>query len=234
MKKIIILTVILCAYLANADNTEEVLVFEPATLKKFRSGLQNRIKFPKIAAKAKEDVNVVVRCDAYVKVTGKLSSNYCYESGKFYFPYVTAINRAADGAVVRPARINDKAKKVYFQYFVVFMKEKGKTSIDVIPNSGLEMDKYGFDYSSAQRYMESSGRFGASCRKDRHYTVNTVVSALGVPEAVTVSDEESAGIKCITSLKKSFLGQRFIPAIVDDVPVTSFYSERVFSYSRGQ
>jgi len=209
------------------------IVFEPAKLKKSEASLQNRIKFPKSILKSNLDENVVIRCDALLIRTGKFSLNFCYERGKKHYPYVTAINRAAKHAKIKPARVNGTVRKVWFQYFVTFFKKGDSHSINVVPNSGLQINKYGYSYSSAQRYANSSGEFGVGCGFDNDISVNAVISSKGKAMSVDVVGEQ-AGDKCKKYLIKSFMEQKFIPAFHDGVAINSFYSEKIFDNYRAQ
>lgn len=207
--------------------------YSPASIKNSRMSLERLIKFPKSVARSKKDVAVVVRCDAFVKRNGKLSSNICYEGGDVYYPYVTAINRSAKRAALNPGRVNGTARVVYFQYYVVFMKKDKSTSVEVVGNSGLEVEKYGANYTSPQRYRESSGNFGAGCGFNKKITVNAVVSKLGLVTEVDIIGD-GLGKKCVKYLENSFKGQAYIPAHYNGKPIRSFYSERIFNVMREQ
>jgi hypothetical protein len=213
--------------------------FEPVNLKDSSMSIQGLIKFPTKILKSKEDINVAIRCDAFIERTGKFSSNFCYEEGEKFYPFVTAINRAASSAVVKAGRVNGSARKVYFQYYVVFMKKGEKTSVDVIANSGLDVEKYGFDYTSPQRYREGRGNFGTTCGISEKVTVNAVISEEGAVKSINVVNEEGKTIseeesRCALYLKKTFLQQKYIPAFVNGKPVTAYYSEKVFKTMRYQ
>lgn len=216
-----------------ADKNEPPKPFEPVTLKNSKMALQSLIKFPKEVLKSNEDKSVVIRCDAFIERTGKFSSNFCYEEGEILYPYVTAINRAARSAVVNPGRVNGTGRNVYFQYYVVFMNKGAKTSIEVFANSGLEVEKYGLDYSSPQRFKEGSGNFGSTCGLGAKVTVNAVISELGDVKSVEVvgGDAES---RCAQYLKKIFFEQKYIPALVNGKAVHAFYSEKIFNTMRQQ
>ena len=233
MRNIIFLMSIFLGITCIAQEEQTTNTFQPATLKDTKSSLQNRIKFPKTITKTKNDVNIVVRCDAYVMQNGKFSTNFCFENGDALYPYVTSINRAAKKAVINPGRVNGTTRKVYFQYYVLFQKKENETSVKVIPNSGLEVEKYGFDYSSPQRYKLGSGNFGAACGHDEQITVNAVIDEKGVPESVAVLSDK-AGEKCKTYLKETFLEQKYIPAMANGKVIKAYYSEEIFDNFRAQ
>ncbi len=233
MNKFLLLSLLFLSRVCLADKIQPAKPFEPVTLKNSKMALQELIKFPEQLLKAGEDKNVVIRCDAIIERSGKFNSNFCYEEGELHYPYVTAINRAASRAVVNPGRVNGTAREVYFQYYVVFIKKGKNTSVEVFGNSGLQVEKYGLDYSSPQRYKEGPGNFGSTCGLGSKVTVNAVISDLGEIKAVDVvgGDAES---RCIQYLKDSFFEQKYIPAFVNGKAVSAYYSERIFNTMRSQ
>lgn len=231
MNKALIISLLFLPQVCIADKSDPVKPFEPVTLKNSKMALQELIKYPEQLLKSNEDKNVVIRCDAFIEHSGKFSSNFCYQEGELHYPYVTAINRAARHAVVNPGRVNGTARKVYFQYYVVFIKKGSKTSVEVFGNSGLQVEKYGLDYSSPQRYKEGPGNFGSTCGFGSKVTVNAVISELGEVKAVDVvgGDAES---RCVQYLKDSFFEQKYIPAFVNGKAVSAYYSEQIFNTMR--
>lgn len=205
--------------------------YVPASIKDSRMSLARLIKFPKKQVKSSEDVAVVVRCDAFLKKNGKINSNMCYQDDSTHYPYVAAISRAAKKAVLNPGKVNGASRIVYFQYYVLFVKKDGVTSVEVIGNSGLELEKYGADYTSAQRYQDSAGKFGAGCGYNKKITVNAIISNTGEIGSIGVIGED-LGEKCVRYLEESFHAQRFIPAFYDGKAIPSFYSERIFNVVR--
>lgn len=232
LKHLIFFTAFLFATQAT-DAEDQNTVFEPVSLTSSKLSLEKLIKFPKKHLKSKQDIAVVVRCDAFVKRNGKISSNLCYEEGKAHYPFITAINRAAKKATLKPGKVNGTSRLVYFQYYVFFIKKQGKTSIEVIGNSGLEVEKYGTNYSSPQRYRESSGNFGVGCEYNKKIEVKAIISKQGKAEKIDVIGNDLKDT-CKKYLKKSFEEQEFIPAMVDGKAIRSYYSERIFDVMRHQ
>ena len=108
--------------------------------------------------------------------------------------------------------------------------EKGH-SIEVFPNSGLQMSQLGVDYTSAQRYQDSNGNFGVACGFNPKITVNAVIDKQGKAKSVAVKPD-STGDKCKKYLIKAFMEQRFIPAFYQGQAIDSYYSELVFNKLR--
>jgi hypothetical protein len=232
MKIFVLFLSFLLALAASASESE--VIFSPATIPDSPMSIGNIIKFPKSMLRTKVEKNIVVRCDASISNIGRFISNICLnDSSKEIFPYSSAINYAAKNAVIKPAKINGKGHKVWFQYFVVFSKKGSNGIVEVFPNSGLEIEKYGPDYTSAQRFEEDSENFGASCGSgfSNTITVNAIIGKDGIPKNVTVKSENSSE-KCKKNMESSFLKQRYIPAFYNSVAVDSFYSEEITNYLR--
>lgn len=225
------LSLIFTILFLSANSIADGPSFEPAGLKDSEASLERKIKFPKGIANSDADVSVVIRCDAYIKRNGKLSSNMCYEEGEAHYPYVIQINRAAKKSRFRPGRVNGAARITYFQYFVVFTKKGAQTLIEVIGNSGLEVERLGLDYTSPQRYREKGSNFGGGCSLNQKATVNAFVSKEGQVSKVQVVGD-SVSERCAESLTKSFLNQKYIPAMVNGQAIDAFYSERIFRNMR--
>jgi hypothetical protein len=206
-------------------------VFEPATLEESPTSLQKTIQFPKAVLDTKVKENVVIRCDALISPTGALAYNFCLQESESQSAYIAEINRAAKISTVTPARINGAVQQVWFQYYVVFMTDAGKHSVEVMPNSGLQVDKYGFDYTSAQRYSGESDNVDAGCDFTKNITVNAVIDDKGIPVDIQVKSD-NAGEKCENSLKTAFLAQKFIPAMLKGTAFRSYYSEKIFNNYR--
>lgn len=103
----------------------------------------------------------------------------------------------------------------------------------MVGNSGLELKKYGVDYTSPQRYRESGGNFGSRCGINKKIIVNAIISEAGIVNDIDIAGDE-LGENCIKSQEKAFKGQKFIPAFYKGEAVSSFYSERIFNVMRQQ
>lgn len=223
--------IIFTAYLLTANAVANATSFEPAGLKDSDASLERKLKFPRGVAGSSVDVSVVIRCDAYIRRNGKLGSNMCYEDGKAHYPYVVQINKAAKKARFIPGKVDGISRNTYFQYYVVFTKRGSQTLVEVIGNSGLEVERLGFNYTSPQRYREKGSNFGIGCSLNQKATVNAFVNKRGeVLKVDVVGDDISE--RCVESLTKSFLNQKYIPAMVNGHAIDAFYSERIFRSMR--
>ena len=208
------------------DNKVTEKVFEPASFTQSTSSLQNRIKFPKYIAKSKEDRNVVIRCDVLVDRSGKLSENICFNAQKANRLYGVEIDRAAAGARIKAATISGTSRRVMFQYFVMFQKKGKSTLVEVFPNSGLQVQDYGPNYTSAQRYRENHSNWGAGCGFKTKVTIRAIIDKKGAI-LNAIAESENAEEKCKEYMLKGFLKGEFIPAFKNGLAVDSFYEEEI-------
>jgi hypothetical protein len=173
-----------------------------------------------------------MRCDAVLSHTGKFLHNFCFKDAGDLAHVSYAISNAAKHATIKPARINGVGRKVWFQYFIALSQKGEKTTIEAFANSGLELKKYGPDYSSAQRFDIGKGYFAIGCGAgfSKSIIVNAVVGNDGKTKSVDVPGEDNSE-KCVENLKEDFRQQEFIPAIVNGTAVDSYYSEEIFNRS---
>lgn len=209
------------------SNAQEITSYEPANLKESGLAFKNMIKFPKVDWEG----TMLIRCDAHISHLGAFLSNYCFDKSSKAYPFVSAINRAAHNGKIKPAKINGKSHAVWFQYYVVFSKKGKKSLVEVVQNSGLQVDTYGTEYTSAQRYKEDSGSFAAGCGTLYVNTikVKAIIGKDGKVKGTKVDGKEISET-CKNNLIKDFSEQEFIPAFVEGKPVDSFYEEEIFNH----
>lgn len=215
----------LTGYANSEDNSQQ---FIPAQLSGTDRSLENTVKFPRSVAKGKKDVNLMIRCNALINRKGRFKKNFCLDNVGGRSLYATRVNNAAKSAVINPAYVDGKKTDVWFQYYVVFTKKGSGTLVEVIGNSGLQVDSYGLDYSSPQRIRNARLKMGTGCRTNASAYINAVIDANGVPVDVDViADKQNK--RCAKRLTTQFYKQRFIPAFVNGEAIKAYYSEEIFA-----
>ena len=120
-----------------------------------------------------------------------------------------------------------------FNTMFFLQKKGGKSLIEVVQNSGLQMAAYGTEYTSAQRYKEDSGSFAVGCSTlyENIIMVKTIIGKDGKAKGTMV---EGKGINqtCKNNLINDFSEQDFIPAFVEGKAIDSFYQEEIYNHSR--
>ena len=222
MKRILLVFFVLFCVTCRAETINS---FEPATFSNTgKYALQNRIKFPK----ADDNVSIVVFCDADVSKTGRLKETYCFsENKKETYAFEKAVLRAADGAKIKRAKVNEKGKPIWFQFSVEFSKKEEQKNISLYANHGRNTNRYGKNYISAQRYYESPRSFFIGCHRNTHIFIKAIIDENGMPSHVEAMGK---GIEpCKNNIEKGFLKSRYIPAFSNEKPVASIYLESFFT-----
>lgn len=200
--------------------------FSPAGFLEGDKGLQEKIVFPSWDG----DVTHVLRCDAEISKLGRVLLNVCFSENDEYKVFERATLIAGKGLRLRPAVVNGKKKKVWFQYIVLFKRSGVAEYIEVYPNYGLEMEKYGKSYSSPQRYKDNVRNYFRGCDTRTNVWIKAVIDESG-----KVGDVDIVGAKgrkrCKRNILKSFPLADFIPAYSNGKAVSAIYTESFFSYS---
>lgn len=198
-------------------------VYSPAGFGKDGGLFQSRIKFPEWG----DDINLMVHCDASVLKSGKLKDNYCFLKDEKYKPFEKSINRAARNLNISAAMVNGERESIWFQYFVVFYKKGNEEMIMVQPNHALEVNKYGREYSSPQRYKDNVKSFFTKCGRKTNIWVKAIIDEQGRAKNIEVIGGEGHR-GCKKDIKNKFSLGYFIPARSKGKFVSARYIESFF------
>ena len=132
------------------------------------------------------------------------------------FRFIKAILKAAKKTRVSPATVNRKTHSAYLFYRVMFAKQGEIEGIGVYPNWGYDVDKYGADYESAQRY---GGRvYYTHCFISPLVLSTVKIGADGqITGGVSFSGGDSKFEKshCARRIIKNIVGASYIPGRYD-------------------
>ena len=215
--------------LAPLDNSfaEMPQNFSPAS---FDTGLDdfigNKITLPNIEG----DVSLLIRCESRVSRSGRMSKNNCFALNNAERNYAVTIEKAADKSRVKPATIDGKATKVWFEYAVRIIREEHNRSAQFYPNWGINFSNYGTDYISAQPY--TIWEWPRQCWwPDEPFFVLVsvlVISDGTAKDAEVYASGDSASSECTAAFKKLALGRNYVPAFVNGKPVDAQFLEPWF------
>ncbi len=227
MYKRIFVSAILCVLCAQClAKKESIQAYTPADFFDGEKTIHSRIKFPEW----EDDVSVSLRCDSRVSKFGKVIENFCFSSGDKYALFEKEVHKAMKNSFVTPAMVGGAKKGVWFQYFVNFNKSGKKKRISIYPNYGLEMDRYGVNYTSPQRYSKGVRTLFNRCRIHANVWIKATIDEFGNPNNVEVVSSKG-GNRCTKNLAFKFSKAKYIPAYVDGRPVPSLYMESFFTFS---
>lgn len=195
--------------------------FSPARFKQGAESLAAAIVLPR--DDPAERTEVTVNCEARASRRGALRDNHCFVPDDAFDEYLGAIARGVREVMLEPATVDGETKQVLFQYSVTFRRGPSGETVEVFPHHGGVRYSQGKSFSSPQRYHEPPSRWGRFCRLDRPAALRIHVGASGDPVRFELLGEVSQN--CARSLKRFLDGSRYIPAVLNGVPVASSYEE---------
>lgn len=195
--------------------------FTPATFVEGKRSLKTLLTFPKVDG----DVSVTVTCTSIGAANGRIREAKCSAANDPSQEFAIAVNRRAKSARINPATVDGREEKVDFQFTVIFSRIGDAESIDVYVNNQKNLDRFGPDYISAQRY--SPYELPDVCKERRASFLILEVAVVTVDGAVKESDlhVDSVGIAtvCEEALRQITESSRFIPAFYEGSPVESVW-----------
>lgn len=205
----------------HASNPVMAASFSPATFVEGKRSLKTLLKFPKVDG----DVSVIVICTSIGAANGRIREAKCSAANDPSQKFAIAVNRRAKSARINPATVDGRKEKVDFQFAVVFSRTADEESIDVYVNNQKNLDRFGPDYISAQRY--SPYELPDQCKERRLSFLILEVAVVTKEGAVTESQlhVDSVGIAkvCEDALREITRSSRFIPAFYEGSPVESVW-----------
>ena len=220
LKLLTIFTLLSMAPIAAADD-DVAPSFTPANFVEGERSLKNLIRFPKI----KGDLSIVVTCTSIGTAKGRIQEAKCSAADDPDQKFAIAVSRRTRSARITPAIVDGKNEQVDFQFNVVFTRIGETETIDVYTNNHKNLDRFGPDYISAQRY--SPYELPDVCKERRLSYLILEIAVVTKEGRVKESDlhVDSIGIAkvCETSLREITRRSRFVPAFHDGSPVESVW-----------
>ncbi len=208
-KTTFVLTAIVCALPALSQ--ENRAPYTHATFQPGKRSIENLIKFPKTTFSGE----LAVICSSRATAKGRIKNARCSSPQDPDLDFTMAVSRRFNSARVISATVNGKKEEVDFQFTVVFSSNREEQNIVVHENNGKNIEHFGNDYTSAQRY--SPNPFPARCsgwRRDDLIVEVAIVEKTGRAKAIEVMSS-TAGVdaRCKDALQTQLSNARWIPAI---------------------
>lgn len=204
----LVLAALACALPALSQ--ENGATYTHATFQPGKRSIENLIKFPKTNFSGE----LAVICSSRATAKGRIENARCSSPQDPELDFTMAVSRRFNSARVIPATVNGRKEEVDFQFTVVFSQEGDEKNIAVRENNGKNIERFGNDYTSAQRY--SPNPFPVRCsgwRRDDLIVEVAIVEKNGRAKAVDVMSS-TAGVdaRCKDALKTQLSNARWIPA----------------------
>jgi len=195
--------------------------FTPADFVEGERSLKNLIRFPKVEG----DLSIVVNCTSIGTSKGRIQDAKCSAPDDPNQKFAIAVSRRTKSARITPATVAGIAEEVDFQFNVVFTRAGETETIDVYTNNRKNLDRFGPDYISAQRY--SPYELPDVCKERRISYLILEIAVVTKEGLVNESDlhVDTIGIAkaCETSLREITRNSRFVPAFHDGLAVESVW-----------
>lgn len=195
--------------------------FTSANFVEGERSLKNLIRFPKV----KGDLSIVVTCTSIGTAKGRIQEAKCSAADDPKQKFAIAVSRRTKSARITPATVAGKNEQVDFQFSVIFTRTGEAETIAVYTNNRKNLDRFGPDYVSAQRY--SPYELPDVCKERRASYLILEIAVVTKEGTVKESDlhVDSIGIVkvCETSLREITKSSRFVPAFHDGSPVESIW-----------
>lgn len=195
--------------------------FTPATFEEGKRSLKNLLKFPRVDG----DVSVTVTCTSIGAANGRIREAKCSAANDPSQKFAISVNRRVKSARIIPATVDGRDEKVDFQFAVVFSRTGDTESINVYVNNQKNLERFGPDYISAQRY--SPYELPDACKERRAAFLILEIAVVSADGVVTESDlrVDEVGIPntCEVQLREITKSSRFIPAFHEGKPVESVW-----------
>ena len=188
--------------------------------------LAERIEFPEMT----RDATVIIHCNSQISASGKMTKTGCYTKDNFDTAFAAAIMKAAKKALLSPAVVGGKARKIYLQFRVEFIAEGEKRDIYVYRNPGHaeNIEAYGYDYVAAQRVVGKEP-WQKICPQRARYLLRLKAFVGEDGQSASPNLEKVSGIiptlDCQNAIKDTILSSLFTPAMADGYPVPSAFVE---------
>ena len=218
-KAVFVLAAFACALPALSQ--ENSAPFTHATFQPGSRSIENLIEFPKTSFSGE----LAVICSSRATAKGRLRNARCSSPRDPELHFTMAVSRRFNSARVIPATVKGIKEEVDFQFIVVFLQNGDEQNIVVHENNGKNVERFGKDYTSAQRY--SPNPFPVRCsgwRRDDLIIEVAIVEKTGRAKAVEVMSS-TAGVdaRCKDALQTQLNNARWIPAASDGEFVESVW-----------
>jgi hypothetical protein len=171
------------------------------------------------------DLSVVVTCTSTGSAKGRIREAKCSATNDPSQKFALAVSRKTKSSRITPATVDGKDEEVDFQFSVVFTRVGETETIDVYTNNRKNLDRFGPDYVSAQRY--SPYELPDDCKLRRLSFLILEVAVVTVEGTVRESDlhVDEVGIAktCDVALRAITKNSRFVPAFHEGLPVESVW-----------
>jgi hypothetical protein len=205
----------------------------PARLREDEYSIESQIRLPEDLERRRYDVY----CEVRVMMTGRPRDVSCYAlDASIPRKLVHAVSAAGMHSRFVPATRDGKPVEIYMVLMARILVTKQEPLVLVLPNNGIEHERYGLFYIAPQRFNEFYWGTGWVPYFNSHVSDPDVLvwQELWIDERGTVTNSRltnrsGAPPAVIKEIGKSMAKMQFIPGFVEGKPVPMHYAEPAYS-----
>ncbi|MDY6945240.1 MAG: hypothetical protein SXG53_05950 [Pseudomonadota bacterium] len=212
-----ILCVLACTSAAHASST-------PARLTLGEDSIEELIRVPDGLALGQYKIF----CEAIIAATGATQGFYCYSAAGTPVTLVNAAVRAGEKASFIPATLDGQKQAVYMLMMVVVQITNSEPLVLVVPNNGVDAERYGLFYTAPQRlnsFRWRTSKVVPSQREDARVSMT-----MRIDEKGNVTERAAVNVSGADPLLLSVVDDRmstlqFIPGYFNRKPAPMLHVE---------
>jgi hypothetical protein len=205
----------------------------PARLREDEYSIESLLQVPDGLEQRRYDVH----CEVHVPVSGRPRRVSCYAPDASVPPkLINAVTRAGMRSRFVPATRDGKPVEIFMMLMVRVLVTESDPLVLVLPNNGVEHERYGLFYISPQRFNEFQwgGIYERFPRSKRFSPSAFVWMELWIDEQGKVTDSRltnayGASIYFAKNVRDTVAKMQFIPGFFDGKPVAMHYVEAAYS-----
>lgn len=211
---------LLTLWLSSAALAEPV--YTPARLSEGKRSIEALLRLPKL-----EPGTYVVHCEAVVRKSGAIKHLTCYSENDLPKDLPRRVAASGRSARLIPATRDGKPVDAFMLLMVRIHVTPNGPQVLVVPNNGVEADRYGLFYTAPQRLNELEWR-------NRKSTCDCVIwSWMQIDErgkvvAYRVDRYSGADSKLLDELERSIHRMEFMPGRHQGKPVPMVFVEPLY------
>ena len=201
--------------------------YEPARIGEHETSIAKRINFPDVGG----NFTKFIRCEAKILKGGSIDEVGCYHDRYVDEAFYFAVDSAAQGASVIPAKVDGENVSLLMLFSVVFRQQEGERVIAVLPNHGTNAQELGMSYIAPQKYGRSNTYIPRT--ELGLLWIDAEMSSEGKPRKVQYLETDWSNREDKRYAKSYVKDCTFIPGHINGEPAAMRFVKPIFGFRNG-
>jgi hypothetical protein len=200
-------------------------VYTPARLGEGEKSIEALLQLPKL-----EPGTYSVHCEAVVRKSGALKHLTCYQEGdppRKLQDLPLRVARSGRSARLIPATRDGKPVDAFMLLMLRIHVTSHGSQVLVVPNNGVEVERYGLLYTAPQRLNEFEWR-GSRLMRDCVVWTWMQIDERGKVASYRVDRDSGADSKFLDEVEQQIQRMEFMPGLYQGKPVPMVYVEPIY------